>query len=273
MVKRLTLAVVAAALGTGPMTTARGQTPAAVPPEDAKPILMRMAEFMATNSFSVDVSDNYDVFQESGQKIEFNEKRKITVVRPDRLRIDVEESDGDKQLLIFDGKVITMATPGKNVYAQTPKPGALDDAIVFFVRDLGMRLPFAPLLVSTAAAEITKRTLSLDYVEKTSIFGPPAHHLAGRTATVDYQVWIADGDRPLPLRLVLTYPADEGQPEFRAQFSNWNFAPEVTASAFAFAPPSGAQKISFLAQLPRNASAPAAEPIKPSPVKETGGQP
>ena len=273
MVKALALAVVAAALGTGLGATVRGQTPTDVPPEDAKPILMRMAEFIATNSFSVDVTDNYDVLQESGQKIEFNAKRRITVIRPDRLRIDVEESDGEKQIILFDGKDLTMTTPGKSVYAQTPKPGSLDDAIVFFVRDLGMRLPFALLLKSTAPEEMARRTVSLDYVEKTSVFGPPAHHLALRTATVDYQIWITDGARPLPLRLVLTYPADEGQPEFRAQFTNWNFAPDVSASVFSFTPPPAAQRISFLAQLPWSVTNHANEATTPNPAKQAGGKP
>ena len=183
MVRRWTFAVFAAAFSTGLMATVRGQTPGDVQPEDPKPILMRMAGFMATNNFSVDVSDSYDVVQESGHKIEFNEKRKITVARPDRLHIAVEESDGEQSVLLFDGKVITMSTPSQNVYAQTPKPGTLDDAIIFFVHDLGMRIPFAPLLISTAPAELARRTKTLEYVEETSIFGKPAHHLAGRTTS------------------------------------------------------------------------------------------
>ncbi|MBL0010552.1 MAG: DUF2092 domain-containing protein [Nitrosomonas sp.] len=31
------------------------------------------------------------------------------------------------------------------------------------------------------------------------IDGVPAHHLAGRTETVDYQIWIPDGAKPLLL--------------------------------------------------------------------------
>ena len=262
MQKQLTTAVVAAAFALGLAANGRGQTPPADSPEGTKAILLRMAEFIATNSFTVDVRDNYDVYQESGQKIEFNESRKITLIRPDRLRIEAEESDGQKQVLTFNGQDLTLATLDKKVYAQTPKSGNLDDAIVFFVRDLGLRIPFALLLKSTAPEEMVRRTTSLDYVEKTKIFGTPAHHLALRTATVDYQVWIADGDRPLPLRLVLTYPGSEGQPEFRAQFSNWTFSPKVAASKFTFVPSPGMQRISFLAQLPWSVTNTASEDNK-----------
>ena len=165
-----------------------------------------------------------------------------------------------------------MSSPNQNVYAKTPKPGSIDDAVVYFVRDLGMKLPLSVLMQTTAPKELDQRTQTLDYVEKTSIFGTPAHHLAGRTESVDYQLWIEDGDRPLPLRLVLTYRKEKGQPQFRAQFSNWNFAPEVPSSLFEFVPPSGVQQIAFLAQLPRVAAQPAAKPVKPNKSKKSGDQ-
>jgi len=249
-------AVVTAALVVSPVTSAHAaasaKDPAAVSPQETKAILMRMADFLAkAKSFSVVLRNSYDVYEDTGQKIEFNQERKITMVRPNHLRVEVEDSSGDKSLVIYDGKEISVSSPAKNVYAQTSKPGTVDDAVVYFVRDLGMRLPLAALLLTTAPGEMERRTQKLDYVEKTSIFVTPAHHLAGRTDTVDYQIWIADGDRPLPLRVVLTYREEKGQPQFRAQFSDWNLAPQAPASMFEFTPPKGANRISFLAQLPR----------------------
>ena len=78
-----------------------------------------------------------------------------------------------------------------------------------------------------------------------------SHHLAARTATVDFQVWVADGDKPLPLRIVLTYKQAPGQPQYWAQFSDWNLAPAITDSTFSLQPPDGAQKVAFAAELAR----------------------
>ena len=64
------------------------------------------------------------------------------------------------------------------------------------------------------------------------------------------QLWIAQGDQPLPRRLVLTYKKAEGQPQFWAQFSDWNLSPEVPDSLFVFTPPEGAAKIAFAARKP-----------------------
>ena len=176
-----------------PAATKAPATQAAVEPE-ARDILVRMAEFLAkTPRFSVNIRSNYDVLQESGQMIEFGETRSITLSRPNGLRVEVEQSDGDKQLVLFDGKQITAFSSSQNVYAQASKPGDIDSAVIYFVKDLHMRLPLAGIVLSRFPVEIERRTRSLDYVERTVMDGKPAHHLAGRTATVDYQFWIAEG--------------------------------------------------------------------------------
>ena len=64
------------------------------------------------------------------------------------------------------------------------------------------------------------------------------------------QLWVAQGDQPLPCRLVITYRAAEGQPQFWAQFSDWNLSPDVSDAQFVFTPPEGAAKIAFAARKP-----------------------
>jgi hypothetical protein len=45
------------------------------------------------------------------------------------------------------------------------------------------------------------------------------------------------------VRAVLTYRNDPGQPQVRAEFSDWNLATEPTDSTFTFVPPTGANKM------------------------------
>jgi hypothetical protein len=248
--------VLAAGLAYGQQSEPRKQAPAAAAVTEtqaqAMAILMRMADFLGgTQRFSVSVRADYDAVQKSGQRIEFGDLRKVTLSRPDRLRIEGERSDGVKTLTVFNGNEIVLIDKTSNVYATAPQPGGLDDTIVYFVKDLGMQLPLAVLFMSQMPAELEARVRSVDYVERTNMYGSPSHHLAARTDTVDFQVWVADGDRPLPQRVVITYKQANGEPQFRAQFSDWNLAPALDDSTFLAKPADGAQKVAFAAQLPR----------------------
>jgi hypothetical protein len=105
-------------------------------------------------------------FRNPGKKIEFGELRKVTVSRPDRLRIEVERSDGQKDLVIFDGKDMTIYTANHNIYATTPRQGTLDQAIKYAVDDLKIRIPLALMLLSTLPSELDKLGVSADYTWK-----------------------------------------------------------------------------------------------------------
>ena len=231
------------------------QSPAASPP-DARGLLLKMATLLGTTErLRVTVHASYDAAQDSGQKIEWNEMRTLTLQRPDRLRLEAEKSNGARSLVVFDGKQISAFDEAGRVYAQTPQPGGLDKTLVYLVRDLDIRLPLAVFFVSRLATELERRVKSVAYIEKTGILGGPAHHLVGRTDSVNFQVWIADGDQPLPQRIVLTYPVATGQPQFRAQFSAWNLAPERADALFTFTPPADTSRIPFAAALAAAAAA------------------
>jgi len=219
-------------------------------PATAKSILDGMARYLAnTPRFSVVVTGQFDVLQDTGQMIEFGDTRRLTVQRPDRFRQIVEQGLDERHIVLYDGKDITVFDPNHKVYAQASKTGGIDAAVRYFLRDLRMRMPLALLLTSDLPSQLDARTGTLEYVEKTKIDGQNVHHLAGRSDTVDYQFWIAEGKQPLPLRLVLTYKTAEGNPQFRAQLAHWNLSPNLSANEFSFKAPEGARKIAFLAEL------------------------
>ena len=228
-----------------------GATPAATESQrQARALLAAMAEHLAhLQDFTVTMHDDYDVVQSSGQKIEFGETRRVTMARPDRLRVEEVASDGRQDLALFDGHDIIVLDADTNTFAQAPQPGTVDDTLVYFVRDLKMRMPLAQLLTTRLPDEWPKRVRTVDLVEITDVRGVPTHHLAGRTDTIDFQYWITEGERPLPLRVVITYVNSPGQPQFRADFSDWNTSPKLATKSFEFTRPEGAHRIEFAAQV------------------------
>ncbi len=214
--------------------------------QQAMAVLKGMADFLSqAQRFSVTMDMGFDTVQDNGQKIEFGETRKILLSRPDRLRIDTTKRDGTEDEVIFDGKDITVFNPKENVYATEAKPGTVDQAIAYFVNDLGMRLPLAELVNSNLAKMLPERVREAAYVEKSSIAGVPCDHIALRGDQADMQLWIAEGDKPLPQRVVITYKREDGRPQFWANLTEWNLSPKVRDSMFAFTPPKGAVKIAF----------------------------
>jgi hypothetical protein len=216
----------------------------------SRDILMHMARYLSSlPAFSVRIASNYDVLQASGEMIEFGEWRKLVVQRPNHLRVDTERSDGDRTTAVFNGKEIAVINVNDKFYASTPQPGGLDESILHFVSDLKLRLPLAMLIMTRLPAELERRVRSTDYVETAYLAGQPVHHLLVRGDTVDFQVWVRSGDTPLPLRVVITYKDEPGDPGFRADFADWNTHPVITEATFRAQPPQGAQKVAFAAQL------------------------
>lgn len=212
---------------------------------DARSQLVDMAKKLAeAKQFNVSIHMSYDVVQASGQKIQFSEIRKVRINRPNHLRVDTQQSDGDVGGLVYDGKAITLFNKGENVYSQVSYPGDVDAAVRYAVSKLDIRIPLARLLVTSFPEEIQRLSSKVDYIERDVLSAPPTDHIAGRASNVDYQFWITKDS--LLKRIVLTYKDAPGQPQFQAEFSDWNFTPKTRNSTFTFVPPKGAEKIPTL---------------------------
>ena len=224
---------------------------------EARELLDGMGKYLASlKSFSMTIVAGYDAVQSNGQKIEFSERHQLTLDRPTRLRMEQITSDGRRDLVLFDGRQMTVFDGDTGAYAQAPQPDTVDDAIIYFVRDLKLRMPLAPLVLTHLPIELKHRFKSVDQVETTDILGVLTHHLAAQSNSVDLQVWVSDGPRPLPMRIVLTYKMDPGQPQFWANLTDWNIHPKITAPMFEFHRPKDAHQVVFAVQVPTPTDAP-----------------
>ena len=82
---------------------------------DALVSLKRSADFLAgqkSYSFGADLS--YDVLQPNGQLLEFGGTRDVLMRRPDRLRVEAVDRDGDVMKLLFDGQSILVDMPAED---------------------------------------------------------------------------------------------------------------------------------------------------------------
>jgi len=194
----------------------------------------------------VTVDCTYDVVQDSGEKIEFGERRELTLRRPDKARFEVTRRDGNRSGLLFDGGQIAVFDVDEKVYSTVEKPGTLDVALQYYTRDLGMRLPLRQLFAVDLPQKLKEHLATARLVGRETVGGVATDHVVLRVDTADVQLWIArDGD-PFPRRIVITYRLAEGQPQFEGDFREWTLTPDVPDSTFTFVPAAGAERIPML---------------------------
>lgn len=245
--KRVTSLIVIGILSTFLWFAAQPVISAEMDDRKAMDILQNMARTLAeAKQFSFTLRSSYDAPQENGQMIEFGAVRKVQVKRPDNLRVDLEQSDGGQRILVFDGKQILIYSVIENVYAEAEKIGSVDAAVKHLVDVLGFQLPLARMLQADFSSELEQLVEEIDYVELNRLTDVPTDHLAVRTGDVDFQIWIARGKEPLPRRIVITYKRSKGEPQFRADFSNWNLSTKGIKGPFTFIPPKNAEQIPFI---------------------------
>ncbi len=81
------------------------------------------------------------------------------------------------------------------------------------------------------------------YVGLHEVDGVKSHHLAFRQDGADWQIWIQDGDQPLPRKIVITYKDLPGTPQFVAFLDKWNLSDRQPESVFEFKPPPNASRV------------------------------
>jgi hypothetical protein len=213
----------------------------------AMDILLNMTNTVAgAKQISVILRSSYDAPQANGQMVEFGAVRKIQIKRPDNMRIDKQRSDGDQRILVFDGKQIIIHNVTENVYARVEKVGSVDDFVKYLVSVLRFQLPLARMFQTNFTVETKKLVEEIDYVEQNILTDVPTDHLAARGKDVDFQIWIAQGKEPLPRRIVLTYKNIKGEPQFRANFSDWNLSAKAAKEPFTYTLPKNAEQIPLL---------------------------
>ena len=187
----------------------------------------------------------FDVLQDDGQKLEFGARQEISIQRPDKARVSFTRRDGVNGGILFDGKRIAFFNHDEKVYAIEPFEGDIDAAFDHLAGELGIPMPLNDFFSSDPARALAEKLDSGYVVGESTVAGVLCDHLAMRNDEVDFQVWIARGENPLPRRIVITYKKEEGSPQFWAQFIDWDLAPKINDKTFAFDPPEGSEEIQF----------------------------
>ena len=142
----------------------------------------------------------------------------------------------------FDGKTLTLLGKNLNIYAQQDVPGTVDN-LVDELRKHNRPLPAADLLLMDPYEVLMQDVVDIKDLGSGVIGGVECDYLAFRAKEVDWQIWIAQGDRPYPCRYVITSKFMKGEPQYSIQIRDWKSGAEVAATDFTFKNPTDAKKV------------------------------
>lgn len=241
---RRALAAAPLALGlwlqAAPTLAAEGLNP------DADEILRSMSKFLAgTPAFSVNADVSFEFMTVDTQKLQLNSRATVLLERPSKFHATRQGRFADTELF-FDGSQVTIYGKDLKAYVQQDLKGGIDDAIRAVEASSGLALPGADLLFSDPYAVLAAGATSSGYHGLAVVGGVKAHHLSFRTPIVDWQIWVQDGDQPLPLKYVVTTKRLTGAPQYSVQLSQWNLKPALSAGRFRFTPPAGVERLRAL---------------------------
>lgn len=217
----------------GPKPAQLAETPMIDPA--AMQALTRMGAYLrGLETFSLQVDDAIDEVLESGQKIQLIKTVELQVHRPNRLRADVE-TDRKAREIYYDGKTFTLVAPEAGYYASVPAPPTIREVLDRVQTKFGIEFPLVDLFywgTEDADSGAIQEAMS---VGPSRITGQLADHYAFRQADVDWQIWIAQGDAPLPLRYVITTKSLPEEPQFMANLT-WDTAARPDDAVFTYRP-------------------------------------
>ncbi len=232
--------------------------------EEASAALMGMGQALRAEQFSFQARTIRVFSDEKGEPLHIFHTMKIAVHRPNRLLVDVSGDDGAVKV-VFDGKTVIVYSATQKKYASIPVPeGTIAGMLKEAVGRLGIDFPLADFLTEAPNKAFLTGVTEGRVVNTVTIDGVPCLHMFFvQPPGIELELWTEKNAQPLPRRLIVTYRNLPGQPNFIAEFSDWNFNIHPSDADFTFQPPPDAVQIQLK---PRAAST-------ATPAKGKGGKP
>jgi len=207
----------------------------------ARELLKEMSDYLAAQqvvSFTYD--SDIEVVTTDLQKVDFASTGTVSLSRPDKIRATRTGGFVDMEL-VFDGKHLSILGKDLDSYTQVELAGNLNELVDRLRIDYGIAAPGADLLLSDVYDALMDNVIDVKDLGSGVIAGVECNHLAFRTEGVDWEIWIAMGDAPVPCRYSVTSKLVTLGPQYRIEFRDWKTGAEVAKDDFSFDPGSAVE--------------------------------
>jgi hypothetical protein len=229
--------------------------------DDAKQIFKAMSDYLASQkTVSATFDSAVEVITPAMEKIQFASSGTLLMSRPEAIKATRTGGYSDVEM-VFDGKTVTIFGKNINGYAEIDAPGSVDD-LIDTLRDRGLAIPGADLLLSNVYDTLIGDVLEAKYIGHGVVGGVECDHLAFRNQETDWQLWIERGDNPIPRKYVITTKSMGAAPQYTLTIHDWKTDVEMSATDFSFTPPEGAKQLGQDALAELNDVPPPAQPAQ-----------
>ena len=104
-------------------------------------------------------------------------------------------------------------------------------------------MPGVEFLDADPYACLVSNVQGSDYLGTVYVNGIECHYLTFRAARVDWQLWIATGEDPLPMKDIITSTWVTAAPQYAIRFRDWDTDPVIKSDQFSFLAPKGASRL------------------------------
>ncbi len=212
-----------------------------VDPESVAALKRMSAYLMSLNTFEITSESSMDVVTEEGQRVQLDGVTQYKVRKPGFV-IDYV-SDLKSRRFIYDGKQMTVFAPKMGFYATVPAPPTNREVLDRAYQNYGIKLPLEDLFRWSDPDSVQAGALKSGYKLGTATLGGiETDHYVFREESVDWEVWIQQGDQPLPRKVVIVDRTQPERPAFTTRLQ-WKVNPPLTDADFAFTPDKDAKRI------------------------------
>jgi hypothetical protein len=197
--------------------------------------LKRMSAYLQSLKTAEIVSEgSLDVVTAEGQRVQLDGITGYKLRKPGFVITYV--SDLKARSFYYDGKNFTVYAPILGFYATVPAPPTNREVLDTIYDKFGIALPLEDLFRWNDPNSVRAEKLKSGYQLGTAtIAGVKTDHYVFREDEVDWEVWIQQGEQPLPRKVVIVDRTDPARPTFISRLT-WNVNPPLNPADFTFQP-------------------------------------
>ncbi|MBT8445382.1 MAG: DUF2092 domain-containing protein [Gammaproteobacteria bacterium] len=214
-------------------------------------VVQRGVEFLsAQDELWFETQAVFEVVQDDGTKLQFDEMHRLALKRPDRMYWKTLADDASTRTAWIGDGQFTMIREPANVWGRVDVPPGLGAAASRVAAEYNVRIPFVDLLTgSLPELWLGDDVESFNYIGEAWIDGQWTDQVALTKPGVELQIWFRIGARPFPVKMVILKAEEDGLPAYTARFRDWRT--EVPDERIpTFTPPAGAERLEIVPVAP-----------------------